>query len=114
MIAWIMTKLAGFAFGRFIKQAGPVVLPALVLAIAAGFIMFQNRQINDLTLKNASLQASLSTCKQNVADVLRDKVRDDEIDNLTDDDLFQRAIDRGWLLGTEGNTTPDGSSLLPD
>lgn len=114
MIAWLTSKLAGFAFGSFIKNAGPVLLPAVVLAIAAGFAWVQSATIKRLEVQVASLETQLATCEANVASVLRDKLRDDEIDDLSNSDLIQRAIDNGWLRPVDTSTETNGSGLLPD
>lgn len=67
------------------------------LALSLAFAGWQMRRVDALQATLAQKVAHIALLQGNLSDILKDRKRDAEIDNASDDDLFLRACSDGSL-----------------
>ncbi len=68
-----------------------------MLLVSVGFGGWQLKRVEGLKVELSQSIAQVVYLQGNLADVLKDRMRDEEIEGLTDAEKLDLARDRGWL-----------------
>jgi len=70
------------------------------LAMSLAFGGWQMKRGEALKVEVARAAGQIAALQGNLADVLQDRMRDEEIERLTDAEKLDLAVTRGWLRDT--------------